>query len=292
MALTLILGNQLFPEWTSKSVIQLGSKDTVLMIEDAGIASRFQYHKSRILHTFVAMREFKDHLESCKIKVRYFSFDLSLNTPFLKRLEEELSGHSELRVARIPDRSFRSELEGFCKKKGLKVIELQSPQFLCGEEEFKAYLKNSKRPFMKTFYERERKRLGILVDKAGAPVGGQWSFDSENRKKTPKNYQEPALPKIKPSPHEKTVREWITRHLDHHPGTLSDRFLPTNRDDALMWLDRFLKDRLEDFGPYEDAISSRFQTLNHSILSPLINLGLLNPAEVVQKTIAYAKAHD
>lgn len=291
MALTLILGNQLFPDWTSKSPIQLGPKDSVLMVEDAGIASRFRYHSIRIHHTFVAMREFRDHLVNSKIKVHYFEFEESQNMPFFERIEQEIGKDRILRFAGIPDRSFRAELEAFCKRSGIQGVELPSPQFLCGEKNFREYLKSSKRPFMKTFYERERKRLNILVDSKGQPTGGQWSFDVENRKKLPKNYQEPKLPLIQAGRHDASVAALIRKHFAQHPGTLGPRFLPSNRKEALDWLSSFLKERLTDFGPYEDAITSRFETLNHSLLSPLINLGLLNPDEVVARALEHAKKH-
>ncbi len=282
---TLILGNQLFPEWTSAGPLKLGPKERVLMIEDPGIAGRFRYHRSRIHHTFVAMRDFRDHLLHAKIKVDYFELESSLKTPFEQRLLQEVGTGGSLRVAAIPDRSFRAELETLCSKHGIELETLPSPQFLCGETGFRTYLKTVKKPFMKTFYERERKRLGILVDKNGKPVGGQWSFDVENRKKLPKDYREPALPSIPPGPHDAAVAELVAKHFKNHPGTDAPRFLPANRKEALHWLQTFLKERLRDFGPYEDAISRDHSTLNHSLLSPLLNLGLLSPEEVVRAAL-------
>ena len=291
MATTLILGNQLFPEWTASGPLKLSLKDSVLMIEDAGIAGRFRYHPTRIHHTFVAMREFRDHLSKEKIKVSYFELEDSISTPFLKRILSELGEDRTIRVAAIPDRSFRAELSKFCEKNGIMLETLPNPQFLCGEDEFRAYLKSSKKPFMKTFYERERKRLGILVDSKGRPEGGQWSFDVENRKKLPKTYREPELPAIKPGPHDEAVSILVKKHFQDHPGTLGPRYLPANRKEALDWLKSFLKERLQDFGPYEDAISKQHTSLNHSLLSPLINLGLLNPQEVVEQAVEFGSKH-
>jgi deoxyribodipyrimidine photolyase-like uncharacterized protein len=55
-------------------------------------------------------------------------------------------------------------------------------------ENIKDYLLKSPKPFMKTFYEGERKRLGILMQKGNLPEGGQYSYDVENRKKAPKDF--------------------------------------------------------------------------------------------------------
>lgn len=290
MALTLILGNQLFPDWTTPSDLRLGPKDEVLMIEDFGIASNFRYHQLRLLHTFVAMREFRDHLRAEDVRVRYFELEESKKIPFFDRIQKELGKNRTLRVAEIPDRGFRIRLTEQCQEASITLETLPSPHFLCGESEFRGYLGKSKRPFMKTFYERERKRLKILVNRDGAPAGGQWSFDEENRKKLPKNYQEPLLPKISKSPHESSVRALIQKHFKDHPGLCGDLWIPATRTDSIAWLKSFLNVRFADFGPYEDALSTRFETMNHSVLAPLINLGLLNPAEVIEAAVKHARA--
>ena len=57
---------------------------------------------------------------------------------------------------------------------------------------------------------------------------------------------------------------------------------------ALQAVDDFLEDRFADFGPYEDAMTTRSDTVFHSLLSPLLNLGLLTPGEVLEKVLAHA----
>jgi len=289
MSLTLILGNQLFSDWTHNTPLRLEGDDEVIMIEDKRIATHFKYHKLRLLHTFVAMREFRDELQDKKVKVRYFELNESGNLDFFARIKKELGRSKKLRVADIVDRSFKKAVQDFCTKEGIQLEILPTPQFLGGVENFAEYMKRNKRPFMKTFYERERKRLKILVDAEGNPSGGQWSFDVENRKKLPKDYQEPKLPKIKPSTHEGAVRKVIEEYFSDHPGNMDDLYLPFRRKEAKEWLTNFLEVRLEDFGPYEDSISNRFEFVNHSLLAPLINLGLLNPDEVVQQALVIAK---
>ena len=43
----------------------------------------------------------------------------------------------------------------------------------------------------------------------------------------------------------------------------------------------FLRHAIDEFGPYEDAIVGDEPYLNHSLLSPYLNIGLLHPAEVI-----------
>ena len=49
----------------------------------------------------------------------------------------------------------------------------------------------------------------------------------------------------------------------------------------------FLKNRFDEFGPYEDAVVKEKSILNHSVLSPLINSGLISPNFIIEKSIEY-----
>ena len=57
--------------------------------------------------------------------------------------------------------------------------------FLSPREVLAAEFGGQKKPFMARFYRGQRERMGILVDEDGAPRGGKWSFDDENRKPLP-----------------------------------------------------------------------------------------------------------
>jgi deoxyribodipyrimidine photolyase-related protein len=167
---------------------------------------------------------------------------------------------------------------------------LPSPAFLESVAESRSWFEGRRRPFMKTFYERQRRRLGLLLEPDGSPTGGRWSFDVENRRKLPKGYVEPTLPALPASPHEPAVRALIERHFADHPGALGPLWIPFDQAGAAAWLQRFLAERLDDFGPFEDALSQNHATLHHSLLSPLLNIGLLTPGAVIQATLAHAAA--
>jgi deoxyribodipyrimidine photolyase-related protein len=141
---------------------------------------------------------------------------------------------------------------------------------------------------MKTFYERQRKRLGLLLEADGSPTGGQWSFDADNRKRLPKGYAEPGLPVVLPSRHDAAVRDSVERYFPDNPGQLGTLFIPYDHSGADRWLACFLQERFANFGPYEDALSGTLDSLNHSLLSPLLNIGLLDPAAVIQSAIDQA----
>lgn len=294
MVLTLILGDQLHRHWFSSSPLQLDAGSQVLMIEDLAVASAYRYHRLRLLHTFVAMRSFRDALVARGIPVHYHELSASQALPFWQRLEVELQAlpgpERGLQVAAIADRRFAQTLERFCAERALPLTVLPSPAFLESVAASRDWFSGQKRPRMASFYQRQRRRLGILLEADGSPMGGRWSFDADNRRRLPKGYSEPPLPALVASPHEAAVRQLISRHFAQHPGELGPLWLPWDHAGADAWLQRFLAERLDGFGPYEDAISRRFDTLNHSLLSPLLNIGLLTPDAVLDATLARAEA--
>jgi len=288
MVLTLILGDQLHRDWFSPSPLQLAAGSRVLMIEDVAVASTYRYHQLRLLHTFVAMRSFRDALVAQGLTVRYFELPASRAMPFWQRLEAELGEGRELQVAAIADRGFEERLQRFCRERSVQLTVLPSPAFLESVAASRSWFEGQRRPFMKTFYQRQRQRLGLLLEPDGTPTGGQWSFDVENRRRLPKGYQEPPLPLVAASPHEPAVRALIASSFAHHPGYLGALWIPVDHAGAEAWLRRFLEERLDGFGPYEDAISQSQGTLNHSLLSPLLNIGLLTPAAVIAACLDHA----
>jgi deoxyribodipyrimidine photolyase-related protein len=157
--------------------------------------------------------------------------------------------------------------------------------FLTSREEFRAWAGDRRPLVMETFYRWQRMRLGILIDN-GSPVGGTWNLDKENRLPPPKG----AHPWPAPLHHES---DEIDQRVWH---SILDRDLPvtgsaphgtwaTTRTGALLQLQHFLDTSLVDFGPYEDAMPRDTWSVNHSLLSPYLNLGLITAREVVDAVV-------
>lgn len=276
----IILGDQLFPMKFYKP--HLGKM--VFMAEDLGLCTHYRYHKHKITFFLTAMRSFADELKSHDFRVHYEKFS---ERSFIDRLDEFLTKNkiTKVTVPEIQDKFFESTVLDFLKLKKIPFEVILTPMFLCSREDFKIYLHYHPKPFMKTFYEGERKRLKILVDHKGKPEGGQWSFDVENRKKAPKTLTNTELVKHSPSLHLKSVIEIVDKNFPHHPGDNSNFWLPTDRKGALKAMKHFFNHHLSDFGQYQDAITARAPFLYHSIISPMMNAGLLTPEEVIQEAV-------
>jgi deoxyribodipyrimidine photolyase-related protein len=289
-ALLVILGNQLFPI----SLLD-GHRDAlVFMAEDAGLCTYVRHHQQKIVLFLAAMRAYRDELVAAGFDVRYHELDLDDDSRYEDRLAAVVDGRDivEIRYFEVEDKPMEQRLQAFAGQRGLQRTEIESPMFLCDRARFADYLDSAKRPFMADFYKRERRRLGILVDDAGEPTGGRWSFDEDNRKKLPRSIEPPQVTPAERNRHVDALIPIVADAFADHPGDADEFWWPTTREAALDWLASFLEQRFADFGPYEDAMTTRSATVFHSVLSPLLNLGLLTPAEVVQRAIEFCDDHE
>jgi deoxyribodipyrimidine photolyase-related protein len=157
--------------------------------------------------------------------------------------------------------------------------------FLLSRADFEAWAVTQRGPLrMDRFYAHVRTRLGLLLDTKGKPLGGQWSFDAENRQHA-RGVKAPPIPWFEPDHLTQRVMRWVARDDVGAWGRLEPFGWPVTRTQALAWLTHFLDTRLAGFGPYEDAIRSDERFLFHSLLSAPLNLGLLRPGEVVRAAV-------
>ena len=214
---------------------------------------------------------------------------LILRVPFelklLKVLDKEKI--TEISFYEIEDYLFEKKIIKFLNKHSIKFSIISSPMFLCSRNKFSDFSQKNKSLRMSSFYQMMRKDLKILVDEKDKPLGDKWSFDLDNRHKLPKDIKLPARPKNKSSIYLNELDNIINLKFKDHPGTTKNHWVPFNREQSLLMLDDFLKNKLENFGKYEDAIDLNNNFLFHSALSPMINMGLITPKEVIEKTLSY-----
>jgi len=169
----------------------------------------------------------------------------------------------------------------------LKTV--SSPGFMTTIDEFNSYRDGRDKLLLNNFYISQRRKFGVLIDEEDKPEGGKWNFDPENRKPLPDYVNVPELIRVKRTSYTEDLINIVENTFPSNPGKSSDFYLPTTRKDAIQWLDDFIDKRLNSFGPYEDAIRKDESFLFHSVLSPLINIGLLTPDEVVGKILEHYK---
>ncbi len=281
MKLFIVLGNQLF----SPKYFADYKDHTFFMAEDYGLCTFEKHHKHKIILFLSSMRSFKEEIKSKNFKIIYKDINNDFNLAYEKKLEKIIKEKKvkELSFYEIEDKFFEKKIHSLAKKNSLKINQIKSPMFLMDRAEFKSYLAKNKRPFMANFYKIVRTKMNLLMNKNGTPKGNKWSFDEDNRKKLPKDIKIPEISKIKETKETANLKKIIDSKFKNHPGEISNFWFPTTRKDANKWLDEFLKERIKLFGDYEDAVTDKSNTVFHSALSPLINLGLITPEEIIEK---------
>lgn len=290
--IALLLGNCLFPD---HQLLEPDEQTVFVMIEDYGLCTHYNYHKHKLILFLSAMRSHADHirehhtLEYIRLDdfQRDFSYEDRLHSILTKYPEVE-----EIVTYDIEDHFFEARLSHFCNTESIALHQIDSPGFLTTKSQFSQYFEGTKRPFMHTFYQQQRKRLKILVDSKGAPFHGQWSFDADNRKKLPKGISIPPIVFPEWTEHTKDVSELIQSEFPTHPGSTSNFCWATTRRQVLELSERFFEERFQEFGPYEDAIDANEVFVFHSVLSPYINMGLITPLELVNAALTFADKND
>ena len=286
-SLFIILGNQLFPlnELSKHKDCQF------FMAEDYNLCTYEKHHKHKLILFLSSMRKYALSIKKQKYSLKYYDLNKkNSNLSYEDKIKDFIKSKkiSEIKMYEIEDKFFEKRIIDFGKQNKLTIHFIKSPMFFSSRKDFKSYLTKSKKPFMATFYKQQRIEKNILVDD-NKPIGGKWSFDEENRKKIPEILITPSQPKFKDDIILKNVKKLVNELFSEHPGDTNNFWLGTSRDEGLKALDFFIKEKIENFGHYEDAVKKQSPFLFHSVLSPYINLGLITTKEVVTKILSSNK---
>lgn len=235
------------------------------------------------------MLAYKKELTSRGYRVRYIQHKEAYAKSHLTKIVSNKIVE-DVYIADLCDHKITRRLKKICKQHQKRLNILESPAFLTSTQVLQEFFTARKNLSMSRFYIKQRKRLEILI-KDKKPVGGKWSFDPENRKKLPRNICIPKLKTAKTSPSKHTVSE-IKEAYKQNPGLIDNFIFPLTRNDAHKWLKDFITKRLKYFGDYEDSISKSDVFIFHSLLSPLLNSGLLTPKEVLDCVLMTADRND
>ncbi len=251
-----------------------------------------KFHQQKIVLHRASMKTYAAELERRGFDVRYRDFvEGATISDHIRALWDE--GFDAFHYCEVVDFLLEKRLAKAAAELEVALHVHSSPMFLtpkeCIEEEFGG----KRRPLMGRFYERQRKRMGVLLGKDGAPLGGRWSYDDENRKSMPKSGLDvPPEPSARATGANKEAMAYVREHFSDYFGEAGGCAYPVSHGEAERWFERFLEERLARFGDYEDAISHRERVLFHGVLTPMLNIGLLTPAKLLERTLEYAGEND
>ncbi|MEO1105681.1 MAG: cryptochrome/photolyase family protein, partial [Pseudomonadota bacterium] len=276
--LRFILGDQLDRRIATLADLD-PTNDVVFGAEVRAEATYVRHHQQKIAFLFSAMRHFFGALEEEGIAVTYYP--LGEHETFGDALKAAVRKSGATRVVMTEPGEWRvlEEMRSFEKRLGIPVEIRDDDRYFAGHADFRRFAEGRKELRMEYFYRTLRKSTGILMED-GKPVGTRWNYDADNRKALPADKAIPPYPRFAPDETTREVLALVGEEFGDHFGTLDAFNWPVTRVDALVALDDFISHRLPSFGDYQDAMAVGEPFLHHSLLSPLINAGLLSPREV------------
>lgn len=266
-----------FPNGLFEDNTLINRNSTVYIYEHPIFFTKYNYHKLKLILHRATMKYYEDFIKNkYKCKVIYVEYNKSINSIFAKHKNKKIEFYDPV------DHDVIKDLKKNAKIYNIELFGHDTPLFLCTMQDMTNYLDDGGKYHQTSFYIWQRKRLGILVDKNNKPIGGKWTYDTENRLPFPQNFNKDIRFKTNDSKYVKEAVNYVNKYFKDHPG--SDNFyLPINHQGAKQHLKKFLKEKLDCFGPYQDAVSKDIVFGCHSIISPFLNIGLLTPQYVIEE---------
>lgn len=260
--------------------------DLFVFVESDAAFRRRGYHAHKIVLLLAAMRHTAARLEAEGRRVERLTIDAGVG--FLEGLARLVREHDidGLAWMSATDRGIDRRLLRFCDRTGLRTRIFPDELFLTPADQIDEWFAAHPTSRMEDFYRWQRRRTGILMD-GGSPAGRRWNFDADNREPLPRGGV--SVPSLGIPARDRITDDVIAivgRRFPEAPGDPAAFWLPVTPDDARGWLADFVRDRLPLFGRYEDAMAADEPFLFHSVLSPLLNIGLLRVEEVIDAALA------
>ncbi len=260
--------------------------EIAVLVEEPLMFRQYAFHRQKLILHRASMQHYAEELRRSGLRVDYVhSAELRTTEGIADRLKQ--LGVSHVRCVDPCDDWLRQRLTEGLRTAGLPYEFLDDPNFLTARSIIEHHSAARKKFYFTDFYIEQRRRMRVLLTDQGGPVGGKWSFDVENRKKLPKGI---AIPQVRPPAEDAFVlaaRESIRRDFPDAPGEDHPFAYPTTHSAAQDWLQDFLEHRFGLFGDFEDAISSQETFLFHAVLTPMLNIGLLAPQQVVDAALTF-----
>lgn len=281
--------NIVFPHQLFAHSALLEQPGDFYLIEEYLYFKQYNFHKQKLRYHRASMQFYKDYLLQSKKTVNYINSAENHSDIRECIAWAQQKGVQSVHVIDAEDDWLMRRLSRACKKFGIHLTIHSSPQFINTIEQVNAYFSPEKKKYFQTdFYKKERLRSGILIDAAGNPAGNQWTFDTENRKKYPANAPVNRVTFPKGNPYWEEASHYVESQFPDNIGIINTDFnYPIGFEESRAWLQQFLQQRMREFGAYEDAIVKKEIVLNHSVLTPMLNSGILTPQEVLDAVFAH-----
>ena len=290
--LVIVLGDQLDPDASAFDGFD-ATQDRVWMAEVADESTHVWSAKQRCVMFLSAMRHFAVELRAAGVPLDYRLLDDPDNSGSLAgELAAAIQQHqpSALVMTAPGDWRVLQALRAVAAQHGLPLDVRDDRHFFSTVRVFAAHAEGRKQLRMEYFYREQRRQHAVLMDATDPtqPEGGQWNFDADNRQAFGKSGPGAVPPPSRFAPDAITqqVMALVNQRFAEHPGQADTFGWPVTRAQALQALDQFIRQRLPQFGQWQDAMWEGEPWLHHAHLAAAMNCKLL-PARTV---VAHAEA--
>lgn len=312
----IILPNQLFEE---NELID--NKTTVYLLEHPVYFQLYNFHKLKLVLHRATMKEYQSYLKKeYRCKVKYVEFnkvkqilnklrnkEVHMYDPVDHIVEANLKKHN-LDITFYSSPLFINKMENIYEYIShlTKSKKNKEDEKVDGISEAEIYAKSLKEAMKlsknidqfshTSFYGWMRKKHRILISR-GKYKGGKLSFDVKNRESFPeiaKDFKPNYIPSTVSNKYVKEAIKYVEKNFGDNPGDLEESayYIPTNHNSARLHFGKFLRDRLKCFGPYQDAVHNEIPFGCHSVISAMVNIGLLSSKYVVEQAERYGNKNN
>ena len=225
---------------------------------------KYKFNKLKLVLHRSSMRYYYDYLKN-KYNVKYIDFK---NIDYRQILSDDI-------IMFNPHDYF---LQKKYKKINKNIKYIDNPNFILTEEQIKKYYeknKNKKNIRHSGFYNYVKKELNILKNVK--------SYDKQNREPLDKNTIVPKLKKQSDNKYIIEAKKYVDKLFPNNYGDVEDFIYPITHNDSKKWFNNFVKTKLNNFGKYQDAIDSNNPFVFHSVISPMLNIGLIMPQDILEE---------
>lgn len=306
-AVTLIFPHQLFKKHPA-----LKAGREIYLVEEYLFFRQFNFNKQKLVLHRASMKFYESHLVSKGYQVKYID-STSPESGIIELIKKlKASSIDEIHFADPVDNYLQRRIKETAETEAVGEVQYETPYFLNPLAEADSFFSGKKSYFQADYYIWQRKKHKVLLEADGKPLGGKWSLDADNRGRFPTKEFIPPLSTFAPDKFTTEARSYVDKNFADNYGSSAapfstgadgkttnaktgngrEEFYAVTFDQADQALSAFLKDRFRNFGIYEDAMVSAVPVLYHSMLSAMINIGLLTPREVIDEAISYASMNE
>lgn len=256
----LILPNQLF------DIKHIDKNYKIIIWECPHFFIDYTYNKKKLMLHRASMKYYYDYLFKNGYNVKYFDFDTNLD-----QNEEYILYYpiNKLNILGLP--------------KKIQIYHKPTPNLLLSLNLLKEYNEKTNKFFFNAFYMWSKKKLNIIPN-----IKSQDKFNRQIPS-TPLYVKQPFndIPKASSKQYIQEAIKYVNEKFKNNYGNTENFIFPITHNDAKKWLNHFIKYKFNKFGNYQDYIDKNNHYLYHSLLSSLLNIGLLNPIDIIKQITRY-----